>query len=132
MNGRLVPAEYFSLRPWYLNFFENPVAVQFNHRMLAVCTLAAVLMLQISCRKMRLPVTARAGIRAMGFAVVLQVSLGIATLLSGAPVLLSAAHQVGAVLLLTSSLVALRGLTPVTQREGLYFALHRRGVAPRA
>jgi heme A synthase len=62
----------------------------------------------------------------------MQVALGIATLLSGASLPLAAAHQTGAVLLLTSALLALRGLTPVRHPQGLYFALHRRGVAPRA
>jgi cytochrome c oxidase assembly protein subunit 15 len=42
----------------------------------------------------------------------LQVSLGIATLVLVVPVPLAAAHQSGAVLLLTATLLALHGLKP--------------------
>ena len=44
MDGRVVPEEYWA--QWeskgWRNFFENTAAVQFDHRVLAVTTLAAV------------------------------------------------------------------------------------------
>src|SRR5579863_5484104 len=43
MNGYLVAPDYAAVSPWYRNPFENPVAAQFDHRVLAELTwLAAV------------------------------------------------------------------------------------------
>ena len=42
MDGRLIPAGYGQLHPFLLNWFENVAAVQFNHRLLAMATAAAV------------------------------------------------------------------------------------------
>ncbi|MCP4249181.1 MAG: heme A synthase, partial [bacterium] len=36
MDGALVPAGYFSERPWYLSPFEHIETIQFNHRLLAI------------------------------------------------------------------------------------------------
>ena len=97
MNGHLVPPEILMLEPWWRNFFYNMATVQFVHRgffwLLAVviplawwrqraCTPAHVLMA----------------------AFVLQAALGISTLLLHVPVVLGAAHQGGAVLLLAAAL----------------------------
>ena len=42
MDGRSVPADYWQLAPWYLNWFENSAAVQFDHRLLAETTWLAI------------------------------------------------------------------------------------------
>jgi heme A synthase len=47
---------------------------------------------------------------------VVQVSLGIATLLLGVPVGLGVAHQAGGVLLLTAALLTVFQLRPATQQ----------------
>ncbi len=111
MNSRVVPPGYLAQDPWYLNFFENPVAVQFNHRLLAMLTLLASIHIWAWARKRELPAVARVGVGAIGIVAALQVLLGIATLLAAAPISLAAAHQTGAVLLLTAALFSLRGLT---------------------
>ena len=38
MDGRLIPAGYAQLQPFYLNWFETISAIQFNHRLLAMTT----------------------------------------------------------------------------------------------
>ena len=45
IDGRLVPAASQLLfdEPWWRNFFENPLTVQFDHRMLAYALLAAAI-----------------------------------------------------------------------------------------
>ncbi len=111
MDGRLVPAGYFQLSPWWLNWFENVAAVQFDHRLLAMATLAAVIAFGVAAAGRRdLPRRARRAIAALLALGLVQVGLGIATLLLVVPIPLAAAHQAGAVLLLTASLAARHAL----------------------
>ena len=48
MEGRFVPPGYWHEVPWWRNFFENLVAVQFDHRVLAETTLLATLILWLA------------------------------------------------------------------------------------
>lgn len=105
MGGRLVPGGYFSQTPWWRNLFENVAAVQFNHRWIAMATLGAIGWLWFSGRRQHLPAVARRWLRAVPVVGMLQVLLGITTLLMVVPVGLAAFHQAGAVLLLTVSLL---------------------------
>jgi len=106
MDGRLVPAGYLQLSPWWLNWFENVAAVQFDHRLLATATLIAVIALWSAGRRYPLPAAARRALDALVALALLQVALGVATLLLVVPIALAAAHQAGAVLLFTAALVA--------------------------
>src|SRR5690606_13865744 len=36
MGGAVVPPGYGQLEPWWTNAFENPIAAQFHHRVLAI------------------------------------------------------------------------------------------------
>jgi heme a synthase len=115
MDGRLVPAGYAQLHPFMRNWFENIAAVQFDHRLLAMTTFAAVLVLWLAGWRASLPRPARIAQHALLAAAFLQVALGVATLLLVVPIPLAAAHQAGAVLLLTAALVlrhTLRRQTP--------------------
>lgn len=103
MDGRLVPAGYARLHPFYLNWFENIAAVQFDHRVLAAATLATVLALWGAGLRAALPNPARAALHALLAAALLQATLGISTLLFVVPIPLATAHQAGAVLLLTAA-----------------------------
>ena len=112
MDGRLVPAGYDRLHPFYLNWFENIAAVQFNHRLLAVTTAAAVLLLWAAGLRSRLARPARMALHALLAVAVAQVGLGISTLLLVVPIPLAAAHQAGAVLVLTAAIVLRHTLRP--------------------
>jgi cytochrome c oxidase assembly protein subunit 15 len=103
MDGRLVPPGYFAEQPWWANLFENVAAVQFNHRVLAMTTLLAAIGIGIAGRKSPSPRirTLSAAVAGMAF---LQVILGVSTLLLVVPITLAAAHQGGAVILLTLAL----------------------------
>lgn len=105
MNGRVMPAEYGRLDPAWRNLFENHAAVQFNHRVLAIATFLAVVALWALFRDADSPRLARRMRLVLG-AALLQVALGIATLLLAVPVSLGVAHQGGAVLLLVAVLLA--------------------------
>ena len=102
MDGRLLPPEAFSLVPLWSNPFDNTALVQFLHRWLAIATAVAVLALWLRARSAPRPLGRAAGLAA-GIAVA-QVALGIATLLLEVPVALGAAHQAGALILLTALL----------------------------
>lgn len=101
MNGHLVPPEIFMLEPWYANFAYNMATVQFDHRLFA--WVLAVLVPLFWVRVMRSNVGGR--MRTLAHALlatfVVQVMLGISTLLLAVPVALGAAHQGGALAVLT-------------------------------
>jgi heme a synthase len=105
MDGRLVPAGYAQLTPFIRNWFENVAAVQFDHRILAMTTVGAVIALWLAARGAALPPPARYALHALLAAALAQLSLGIATLLLVVPIPLAAAHQAGAVLLLTAAIM---------------------------
>jgi cytochrome c oxidase assembly protein subunit 15 len=93
MDGHFMPPESFLIDPWYLNFFNNMALVQFNHR-LGAWLLA--FLVPWFCWKVRTASVSRPTKLAAALlllAVVVQIALGIATLLLGVPVALGAAHQ---------------------------------------
>jgi cytochrome c oxidase assembly protein subunit 15 len=93
MNGEFAPAAIFHLSPLWLNLFEQPDMLQFQHRIGAYVVTLAVLWLWWRERSRPL---AHAALTA----VAVQVALGIFTLLHHVPVALAALHQAGAVVLL--------------------------------
>ena len=100
MNGDWLPAAVTALSPLWINSFENPVAIQFNHRMLAYFII--VLLLFNRFRAVSEPGPGRVSIaNALLLALAIQVSLGIFTLLNKVPVALGALHQGGALLVFT-------------------------------
>lgn len=99
MDGRLVPeAEaLFSVKPWIENFVDNPVLVQFNHRLVAYLLVLAALWHALAAR-----LVGAAGRRAVFVAALAlsQVALGITTLLLVVPLWAGLAHQLLAMALL--------------------------------
>jgi cytochrome c oxidase assembly protein subunit 15 len=104
MDGRLVPKGYAQLHPFVLNWFENVAAVQFDHRLLAVTTALAVLLVWGAAWSAALPRPSRLALHGLLGVALLQAALGIATLLLVVPIPLAAVHQAGAVLLLTAAI----------------------------
>src|SRR5207237_4299118 len=51
MDGSFVPAGYAQLQPFMRNWFENIAAVQFDHRLLAMATVVAVVVLWLAGRR---------------------------------------------------------------------------------
>ena len=108
MDGKVVPELYwaqFEEKGWR-NFFENDAAVQFDHRALALATLASTSATLASTSKaaMRaLPKRATFFLHATAGLVTAQVALGIATLLCHVPVSLGSAHQANALLVFTAA-----------------------------
>ncbi len=106
MNGRLIPEGYFDLSPWWTNAFENVAAVQFNHRLLGITILAVAVWLGWRTRGGDHPGEVRFAIHVVLAATLLQVTLGIVTLLYAVPIPLAILHQAGAMVLFAAALWA--------------------------
>eukprot|EP00002_Diphylleia_rotans_P018901 TRINITY_DN3654_c0_g1_i2.p2 TRINITY_DN3654_c0_g1~~TRINITY_DN3654_c0_g1_i2.p2 ORF type:complete len:232 (-),score=60.36 TRINITY_DN3654_c0_g1_i2:162-857(-) len=111
MGEGFVPNEYWELEPHYRNFFENPATAQFNHRHLALASLALITATWMVARKTpNLPKQSTKAITAMLHMGGLQFTLGLLTLLLHVPIPIAATHQAGSLLLLTTALNALHAL----------------------
>lgn len=111
MNGQWVPAEILLIEPWWRNFGYNMATVQFVHRTLALVVLAFAWLLAWRVLADRAcPPEARTAAWVLAAATLGQVVLGILTLLMVVPVGLGAAHQGGAVVVLTAALWLARAL----------------------
>ncbi len=128
MSGQWIPAHLLAMRPWWINFIDNAVAIQFTHRALAPLTLLAVGYFAYSlwrhgpaggAHHHRAP--GQYGARALGIAMLAtacaQTALGIATLLLGVPAALGVAHQATAMALLTLVVLAMAARMPLFARS---------------
>lgn len=97
MDGGVLPTDYTALSPLWLNAFENHATVQFNHRILAYATAILVAALLMRARRVSLASRPRLAANLLGAAVILQLILGISTLLLVVPIVLAVLHQTGAV-----------------------------------
>jgi cytochrome c oxidase assembly protein subunit 15 len=106
MAGQVVPPGYLLPGAGWRNAFENPAAAQFHHRLLALTTATLVLLIAAFGRRPSVPVGIRRITTVAGLVVVVQVCLGIETLLRKVPVTLGVLHQVTALAVLTTMLLA--------------------------
>lgn len=91
------------------NLYDNPIVVQFLHRWWAWIVVVAALLVARAARAQG----ARGAVVAVATGMVVQIILGIATLLTGVDIVVAVAHQGVAVLLLASLLWAAHGLDRV-------------------
>ena len=103
MDGRAFPENSFFSTPWWINFFENPGLAQFDHRIGAYIVALAVIALWIAGRRAKLAGLAPTSSNTLLIVMLLQILLGIATLVSQVPVALAALHQATAVALFASA-----------------------------
>jgi cytochrome c oxidase assembly protein subunit 15 len=116
MGGELFPSTAFNLAPAGANFIENPGLVQFNHRIAGYLLLVLGLAAWLRSRSSALE-DIRGAFAAMAAVLVLQLVLGVVTVLHGAPWPLAILHQLGAVALFTLTVRArFAALYPRAQR----------------
>lgn len=113
MGGRLIPEGIGALSPWYLNPLENMVTVQFDHRWLALATGLLLFAWYLRGRSYFQQAGLQRSFKLVGMMVIIQVSLGIATLLLQVPAALGALHQAGALLLFSAVLFNVYALSRV-------------------
>ena len=98
MDGDFLPFTAFNLEPYWSNYLENPGLVQFNHRMLGYLLALVGIVAWWRSRRSALG-DIRGAFDAMAAMMVLQIALGIVTVLWGAPWQAAILHQLGAVAL---------------------------------
>ncbi|EPY22681.1 cytochrome c oxidase assembly protein subunit 15 [Strigomonas culicis] len=107
MAGGIIPPldHLFALDPMWRNFFENHSMVQTCHRLLAGLTFLLVMQLNRVSSSRRGVVVPRRVFRtlhAVNLALLLQVGLGVWTVVSQVDIPVAASHQLGALVLLTT------------------------------
>lgn len=106
MGEAMVPADLFLYEPGWRNFFESVPLVQLNHRLLAYLVVLGALGLFVATGAYGgcggLSTEARRVIWLVAGLTLGQFALGLSTLLLYVPIPLAAAHQGGALLLLTA------------------------------
>ncbi|MBM2576601.1 COX15/CtaA family protein [Jannaschia sp. Os4] len=115
MNGGLFPVGMWDLSPWWRNLTENHGTVQFLHRLFGYILVALALYAAWRARRSAHAAT-RGAFAAVGVMVILQMVLGIVTVLEGVPIQWAILHQFGAVVLTVLTLRARhRALYPLAQ-----------------
>ena len=110
MGDHWMPPGLTTLEPGWRNLTENATTVQFDHRLLAITTFLMIVVYWLRARKTDLPVRAAKATNALLHTGVLQVALGISTLIFSVPLVLAASHQAVAMLLFTVALTLLHSL----------------------
>ena len=111
MHGHFVPPDMFVLDPWYANFIGNMGTVQFDHRLIAWALAMLIPLLWWRVSRAAVSDPARLASHLLLGALVVQFTLGVATLLLAVPVALGAAHQAGALLLFAAALAVAHELS---------------------
>lgn len=92
MNGEWVPTGLWAMSPWWLNFFENVATVQFTHRTMAYVVLALAFFQALHLLAHWNGRVRRSVLLLIG-ALLLQIFLGILTLIHAVPLTLGLLHQ---------------------------------------
>ena len=108
MNGEIIPSGMAYYSPLWMNLFENPLTAQFVHRLIAY--FIALYALGFALAVWRTP-TLRAPAIAIIVATLVQIALGVATVVYDMPLSYALIHQGNSMLVLAASLwaVAARG-----------------------
>jgi cytochrome c oxidase assembly protein subunit 15 len=113
MGNSWIPPGLTALDPFWRNLTDNLTTVQFDHRVLAITTFLLIVVYWLRARKIDFPPRSRTANNALLHTAVLQVVLGISTLLLSVPTALAAAHQAVAMLLFTVALFLVHSLRKI-------------------
>ena len=107
MNGQFFPDGYIIYENIFINFFENTIAIQFNHRWLAIFSFFWTITTMIYILSKKLNSQQRTMCFVIIFLITLQIIFGILTLIYNVPIYLASIHQANATLLYCSLLTNL-------------------------
>ena len=93
MDGAIIPNGLGAMQPGWRNLFENALTVQFIHRGIAYVIVAYLAVMLWRQHRAGGFDGVHAWLPRLGILVLLQVALGIATLLSSVPISLAVGHQ---------------------------------------
>jgi cytochrome c oxidase assembly protein subunit 15 len=115
IDERFIPrgADLFFASPFWINFLENAMTVQFNHRMAGyLLLLVALVHLFDAWRTQDCGEGTLSWATALTLAMVAQIGLGVLTLIHHVPIDLALLHQAGALVVLTIGVLHAERLTP--------------------
>jgi len=106
IDGAFIPTadRLFFESPWWRNFFDNTLTVQFSHRMIAYTLLVVAIIHAIDAVRSRASPAVVSGALWVMSAMIVQAVIGILTLLNQVPIDLGLAHQGIAIIVLTLAL----------------------------
>ena len=104
MDGHWLPPGGMALTPWWSNLFDNLATVQFTHRVLALVVTLAILGFWYKAWRSPRGSVPMGAFNLLLLALLVQVTLGINTLIHVVPVWLGATHQAGALVLFSAAL----------------------------
>jgi cytochrome c oxidase assembly protein subunit 15 len=96
MFGKLIPPNLFSS---FINIFEAPQTIVFIHRWFAFVVLFAIIALYFSAGKYKDSIEIKNGLNWLLGLIILQITLGILTIILHVQIAIALAHQVGALAL---------------------------------
>ena len=97
MAGGFFPPGMWDYTPWWRNFFENDGTVQFVHRLMGYLVLILAITAWVRARRSPHPST-RSAFGVMAAMVLLQIALGVVTVMHSSPLHIAIFHQAGAIL----------------------------------
>ncbi|MDA9619789.1 COX15/CtaA family protein [Alphaproteobacteria bacterium] len=106
MMGQIIPDGLFYYDPWYMNLFNNPLTLHFQHRTFAYAVGIIGIALWWNYRSDRDKKIVIA-VNMVLVTIFLQIILGVLTIINMVPIPLAAAHQAGAVVTLSAGLYLL-------------------------
>ncbi len=102
MGDNFIPSELKAADGRFIfTSLSDPVLVQFLHRVMALIVFVAVVFVYMKCISSEIKALKKAAYFIL-FAVIIQISLGIATLVYMVPISYALAHQIGAIFLISS------------------------------
>ncbi len=105
MNGNFFPDDVDLSSFSSLNFFDIPSIVQFIHRSLAYLIFALFIFILIITFKDQKLKHLKKNVLIVFFALLLQIILGIFTVLYNAQIVIASLHQIGSIILITTTLI---------------------------
>lgn len=106
MDGELIPSGLYQMTPWYLNWLENHMTIQFNHRVLAMSLVGLIWAAWLKVRHLGIAQDARLWVNSLAGMALIQATLGVITLLLVVPIGWALAHQTGAQIVFALAVVA--------------------------
>ncbi len=107
IDGALVPdaGGLFFERPWWRNFFDNALMVQFNHRVMAYAIFVLAVLHVVDVARTLKGGVALTGALLLASAITLQAGIGVLTLIHVTPLPLALLHQAMAVVTLAIAVI---------------------------
>lgn len=99
MEGHWIPTSYWQLQPAWHNHLENIPTIQWNHRFLALLVFSSIVGFWFFIGRNASQSSLKMGANLLLAMGIIQVILGILTLLYEVPVFLASAHQAGSMIL---------------------------------